>query len=116
MCLGEFGGHKVLYGSQENDDSCSNQGADTKDVVEKDHAHNDLEKVMGDELCARAALPAGTGTIPTITLEYGMPQYSSFQTPWGWSRMQDQVWEDNILGTHSRGSELVTRGIYPKAS
>lgn len=64
LCLGEFGGHKVLYGSQENDDSCSNQGADTKDVVEKDHAHNDLEKVMGDKLSA-PGLPCQQALAPS---------------------------------------------------
>ena len=101
MCLGEFGGHKVLDRSQENDDSCSDQGTDTEDVVEKDHTHNDLEKVVGGELCAGAALPAGTGTIPTIRFECGMPRCPSFQTPWGWSRVQDQVWESSILGTHT---------------
>lgn len=44
LCLGELGGHKVLYRSQQNDDSCSNQGTDPKDVVEKNHSHNDLER------------------------------------------------------------------------
>lgn len=114
MCLGEFGGHKVLDRSQENDDSCSDQGTDTEDVVEKDHTHNDLEKVMGGELCARAPCQQALAPSPPSASSVACLSAPVFK------HLGDGVrtrYGKAIYWVHTQlGSELVTRGIYPKVS
>lgn len=120
LCLGELGGHKVLYGSQQDDDGCSDQGTDPEDVVEENHAHNDLEKVTRAELSAAAllgSLPVNNGSIPPPTL-YSVVWLSAqaFKMPWGWNRAQDQVWERKYIGyTCSQGSGWLTEGIFPRS-
>ena len=42
--LGKFGGHKVLDGSQHGDDRGTDQRTDPQEVVEQDHAHDDLRE------------------------------------------------------------------------
>lgn len=83
--LRELGGHKVLYRSQQDDDSRANQGTDPQDVVEKDHAHDDLEKATEMDSLLQGCLARGHWHHP----HHQFLRVGSFQMPWGWSRAQD---------------------------
>lgn len=46
LCIGQLGGDEVLNGGQQHNDQCTNESAGPQQVIQQDHAHNDLN---GDE-------------------------------------------------------------------
>lgn len=44
LCVGQLGGNEVLNGGQQHNDQCTNESTGPQQVIQQDHAHNDLNE------------------------------------------------------------------------
>lgn len=44
LCVGQLGGDEVLNGGQQHNDQCTNDSAGPQQIIQQDHAHNDLNE------------------------------------------------------------------------